>query len=64
MGCGQSQVGIAPRNEDNNIPTEKPNDDGKVKIDRPRSKTIQVQESNTPKGSPVLLEVSIFSRYY
>ena len=62
MGCGQSQVGIAPRSDDNsNIPTDKPTSvpgtPTKVSVERPRSKTIKVKENDTPVGSPVLLKV-------
>ena len=62
MGCGQSQVGIAPRSDDSSIrPTDEPGSvpgtPTKVSINRPRSKTIKVKENNTPVGSPVLLKV-------
>ena len=60
MGCGQSQVGIAPRSDDNR-PTDKPasvpGTPTKVSVERPRSKTIKVKENDTPVGSPVLLKV-------
>ena len=67
MGCGHSQVGIAPKAEDNNNrPTDKPEStpgstpgtSAKVKVERPRSKTIEVKENNSPANSPVLLKVS------
>ena len=58
MGCGQSQVGIAPRSDDNsNRPTDKPasvpGTPTKVSVERPRSKTIKVKENDMPVGSPV-----------
>ena len=60
MGCGHSQVGIATKSDDNkptDKPAEAPGTPNKVKIDRPRSKTIQVKASDSPANSPVLLKV-------